>query len=120
MNLELNLTKRIAISLGLGLALARIAHADPAVTTHKALTLDGARGLITAAQKVARARHTTGAIAVVDEGDNLIALDLGTIRFSEQPANLAWGDADRRTLYVTARTGLYRVRVNVPGAGVSP
>jgi gluconolactonase len=45
---------------------------------------------------------------------------LGTIRFSEQPANLAWGDADRRTLYVTARTGLYRVRLNIPGAGVSP
>jgi gluconolactonase len=43
---------------------------------------------------------------------------LGTIRFSEQPANLAWGDEDRRTLYVTARTGLYRVRFLVPGAGV--
>jgi gluconolactonase len=41
---------------------------------------------------------------------------LGTIRFSEQPANLAWGDADRQTLYVTARTGLYRVRLSVPGA----
>jgi len=45
---------------------------------------------------------------------------LGTIRFAEQPANLAWGDADRQTLYVTARTGVYRVRLNVVGAGVSP
>jgi gluconolactonase len=45
---------------------------------------------------------------------------LGTIQFSEQPANLAWGDADRRTLYVTARTGLYRVRLSVAGAGVRP
>ncbi|MES1165228.1 MAG: SMP-30/gluconolactonase/LRE family protein [Verrucomicrobiota bacterium] len=45
---------------------------------------------------------------------------LGTIRFSEQPANLAWGDADRQTLYVTARTGPYRVRLNVAGAGVTP
>ena len=45
---------------------------------------------------------------------------LGTIRFAEQPANLAWGDADRQTLYVTARTGVYRVRLNVAGAGVSP
>jgi gluconolactonase len=44
---------------------------------------------------------------------------LGTIRFSEQPANIAWGDADRQTLYVTARTGLYRVRLLVPGAGVA-
>ena len=61
MTLKLNLTKRIAISLGLGLALARVAHADPAVTTRKALTLDGARELIAAGQKLARARHTTGA-----------------------------------------------------------
>ncbi|HVZ72749.1 MAG TPA: SMP-30/gluconolactonase/LRE family protein [Polyangia bacterium] len=45
---------------------------------------------------------------------------LGTIRLSEQPANFAWGDADRRTLYVTARTGLYRVRLSVAGAGVRP
>ena len=44
---------------------------------------------------------------------------LGTIHFSEQPANFAWGDADRRTLYVTARTGLYRVFLNIPGAGTS-
>src|SRR5256885_14618772 len=75
MNLKLSLTKRIAISLGLGLAIARVAHADPAVTTHKAVTLDGARDVITAAQKVARARHTTGAVAVVDDGGNLMALD---------------------------------------------
>ena len=44
---------------------------------------------------------------------------LGTLRFSEQPANLAWGDADRQTLYVTARTGLYRVRLSVAGAGIA-
>ncbi len=43
---------------------------------------------------------------------------LGAIKFSEQPANLAWGDADRHTLYVTARTGVYRVRLSVPGAGI--
>lgn len=33
----------------------------------------------------------------------------GTIDIPEQPANAAFGGADRRTLYVTARTGLYRV-----------
>jgi gluconolactonase len=44
---------------------------------------------------------------------------LGTIKFSEQPANLAWGDGDRQTLYVTARTGLYRVRLAVAGAGIA-
>jgi gluconolactonase len=39
---------------------------------------------------------------------------LGTIRLPEQPANFAWGDDDRRTLYVTARTGLYRLRLGMP------
>ncbi|HJR59445.1 MAG TPA: SMP-30/gluconolactonase/LRE family protein [Vicinamibacterales bacterium] len=41
---------------------------------------------------------------------------LGTIRPPELPANMAWGDADGRTLYMTGRTGLYRIRLNVPGA----
>jgi gluconolactonase len=40
---------------------------------------------------------------------------LGTIRPPENPANLAWGDADAKALYFTAVTGLYRLRVNVPG-----
>jgi gluconolactonase len=43
---------------------------------------------------------------------------LGTISFPEISANLAWGDADGKTLYVTARTSLYRVRMNI--AGVRP
>ena len=40
---------------------------------------------------------------------------LGTIKPTEVPANVAWGEADRRSLYMTARTGLYRIRVNVAG-----
>lgn len=40
---------------------------------------------------------------------------LGRIVVPQEPANCAFGDADRRTLYITARTGLYRVRLNVPG-----
>jgi gluconolactonase len=42
---------------------------------------------------------------------------LGTIAGPEHPHNLAWGDADGRSLYLTAQTGVYRMRVNVPGAG---
>jgi gluconolactonase len=46
---------------------------------------------------------------------------LGRIKVPEVPANLAWGDADGKTLYITARTGLYRVRIQtggaLPGAG---
>ncbi|HKB14768.1 MAG TPA: SMP-30/gluconolactonase/LRE family protein [Planctomycetota bacterium] len=40
---------------------------------------------------------------------------LGTVRLPELPANLAWGDADGRTLYLTARTGLYRLRLAPAG-----
>ena len=40
---------------------------------------------------------------------------LGTIQFPELPANCAWGDADGKTLYVTARTGHYRNRLNFAG-----
>ena len=40
---------------------------------------------------------------------------IGTILTSELPANLAFGDADGKTLYLTARTGLYRIRLKIPG-----
>ncbi len=40
---------------------------------------------------------------------------LGTIVGPEHPHNFAWGDDDGKTLYLCARTGLYRVRLNVPG-----
>jgi gluconolactonase len=40
---------------------------------------------------------------------------LGTIIGSEHPHNLAWGDEDGKTLYLTAQTGIYRIRLNIPG-----
>jgi gluconolactonase len=40
---------------------------------------------------------------------------LGTVRMPELPANFAFGDADGKTLYLTARTGLYRMRLKIPG-----
>jgi gluconolactonase len=40
---------------------------------------------------------------------------LGTIQLPEVPANCAWGDADGKTLYMTARTGLYRIKLKVAG-----
>jgi gluconolactonase len=43
---------------------------------------------------------------------------LGTIVTPEHPHNFAWGD-DGRSLYVTARSTLYRLRLNVAGAGVA-
>lgn len=43
---------------------------------------------------------------------------LGVIRGPEQPANLAFGGPDRRTLYITARTSLYILRTRIPGVPV--
>jgi gluconolactonase len=40
---------------------------------------------------------------------------LGIIPFPETPANCAWGDADGKTLYVTAQTSLYRIKTNITG-----
>lgn len=40
---------------------------------------------------------------------------LGTFSLPEQPANCAFGDVDGKSLYVTCRTGLYRLRLTVPG-----
>ncbi len=40
---------------------------------------------------------------------------LGTIKTPEAPHNLAWGDEDGRTLYITALTSIYRMRLNIPG-----
>jgi gluconolactonase len=38
------------------------------------------------------------------------------IEFPETPANCAFGDADLRTLYVTARTSIYKVRISDEGS----
>ena len=43
---------------------------------------------------------------------------LGRITLPELPANLAWGDADWRSLYLTCRTSVYRLRLSDPGIAV--
>ncbi|MEJ2007036.1 MAG: SMP-30/gluconolactonase/LRE family protein [Acidobacteriota bacterium] len=40
---------------------------------------------------------------------------IGTIKIPERVANCAWGDADGKTLYVTASTSVYRIRLSIPG-----
>jgi len=39
----------------------------------------------------------------------------GLVVFPEQPANVTFGGSDRKTMYVTARTGLYRVTMPIAG-----
>ena len=40
---------------------------------------------------------------------------LGTLVFPEQPANCDFGGPGNKTLYATARTGLYQVELEIPG-----
>jgi len=42
-------------------------------------------------------------------------LCLGVIRVPEKTANFAWGGEDLRTLFITASTSLYRLRLSTPG-----
>jgi gluconolactonase len=44
------------------------------------------------------------------EGDKL-----GVLGLPEDAHNLAWGDEDGKTLYVTALTSIYRIRLGIPG-----
>jgi gluconolactonase len=40
---------------------------------------------------------------------------LGTILEPHRPANLGFGGSDGKTLYITSRPGLYRIRLKIPG-----
>jgi gluconolactonase len=41
---------------------------------------------------------------------------VGKIAVPQNPSNCNWGDADRKTLYITAGNSLYRIRLAIPGA----
>ncbi len=43
---------------------------------------------------------------------------MGRIVLPELPANVAWGDEDWRTLYITARSSVYRLRLAIPGISI--
>jgi gluconolactonase len=43
---------------------------------------------------------------------------LGRIVLPEQPANCAWAGPDLKTLFITAQTSVYRLRVAVAGVPV--
>ncbi|MEL6107681.1 MAG: SMP-30/gluconolactonase/LRE family protein, partial [Planctomycetota bacterium] len=40
---------------------------------------------------------------------------IGVVTFPEQPANVTFGGKDWKTMYVTARKGLYRVQMPIAG-----
>lgn len=45
---------------------------------------------------------------------------LGTLALPELAANMAWGDEDGRSLFLTARTGLYRLRTLIGRSPAAP
>ena len=68
-----------------------------------------------------------GGICVDEKGDLYVAANrldvfspegkmLGSIETAETPSNCTFGDPDSQTLYITARTSVYRVRMNVKGS----
>lgn len=87
------------LTLGLVAVLASTqAQAQAQVATRKSLTLDGARQVIAAAVGEARRLGTTGVIAVVDEGGNLMALERIDNTFAAG-ANISVGKARTAVLF---------------------
>ena len=43
---------------------------------------------------------------------------LGIIRLPEMPANCAWGGAENRTMFFTARSSVYSMRMTTPGSRI--
>lgn len=91
--------KQIAFLLGLTvMGMAALVHAEP-VSDKRGLTLDGARKVIaTAVAEANRIKAPGGAIAVVDEGGNLLALERLDQTFAAG-ANIAIGKARTSALF---------------------
>lgn len=90
-------TKSILGPLLVAAALAAAAEAQP-VATKKTLTIDGARKVIAAAVAEAKRLNTTGVIAVVDDGGNLMALERIDGTFAAG-ANISAGKARTAVLF---------------------
>lgn len=87
---------RSAIALGL---LALVGTSQAQMTDKKALTLDGAKQIIAAAVAAARAKNAPGgAIAVVDDGGNLVAMERLDNTFVAA-ANIAIGKARTAAIF---------------------
>lgn len=101
-----------------------VADASARLVRKFAVAGDGSTG---AAQLFVNTANTPDGMAMDDAGNLFVSTQAGvqvfapsgtmwgTITVPEQPANCTFGDADRRTLYITARTRLYRVRLVGPG-----
>jgi len=88
-------TLRIA---AFGLLVTVTGFAGDSLATKKVLTLEGARQVIAAAVGAAKDKHSSGAIAVVDDGGNLVALERIDGTFAAGP-NIAIGKARTAALF---------------------
>jgi uncharacterized protein GlcG (DUF336 family)/mannose-6-phosphate isomerase-like protein (cupin superfamily) len=93
--------RRISTPLTVSLTVALIALSGPCaaqVTNKPVLTLDGAKQIIAAAAGHARTKAGTGSIAIVDDGGNLIALELLDNTFPAA-ANISIGKARTAAIF---------------------
>ena len=88
-------TLRIA---AFGLLVTVAGFAGDSLATKKVLTLEGARQVIAAAVGAAKDKRSGGAIAVVDDGGNLVALERIDGTFAAGP-NIAIGKARTAALF---------------------
>ncbi|MDP3278862.1 MAG: SMP-30/gluconolactonase/LRE family protein [Deltaproteobacteria bacterium] len=87
----------------------------------------GTDGALTGERIAARTMGNADGMAVDSQGNLFVTTRVGvevfapsgtrwgTITVPMQPANCAFGESDRRTLFITARQGLFRVRLAMPG-----
>ena len=52
-----------------------------------------------------------GGVHVINPQGKLI----GRLRIHEHCTNMAWGDDDWKSLYITTFNNIYRTRINIPG-----
>jgi sugar lactone lactonase YvrE len=93
---------------------------DDSRTYRVTLESDGKLSSVVFNERGGTAVVTDGAGNVFIAGDQVWIYDrkgkpLGVLEIPERPGSLAFGGADRRTLYVAARTSLYSIRTKIPG-----
>jgi gluconolactonase len=97
----------------------------------RAYDLDGKGAATNERVVISKIEGVPGGLAVDEKGNLYVAAKellvysppasgnpklLGHVEFGDPPSNVAFGDTDGETLYVTARTTLYRLRLGVKGA----
>ena len=84
-------------------------NADGSVSNRRLVTNKGSDGMTLDAR--GNLYITNGSVLVYDAGNRRIE----TLKVPERPSNVAFGGSDRQTLFITAQTGLYSLRMRVRG-----